>query len=149
MKTVWIAGAVVAAAGAGAWWAFGPTQEPSVEQATTAPVASGDSGQEMVAVTMPALEGEAAMGQRVFTSKCASCHGPNAGGIEGAGPPLIHKIYEPGHHGDMAFYLAAAQGVRAHHWKFGNMPPVEGISEAEVGAVVRFVRRVQAANGID
>ncbi|MEC7764258.1 MAG: cytochrome c [Pseudomonadota bacterium] len=108
-----------------------------------------DTGGEMVAVSMPDLDGDALIGQRAFASTCASCHGPNAGGIDGAGPPLIHKIYEPGHHGDMAFYLAAARGVTAHHWTFGNMPPVEGITEAEVAAIVTFVRSVQRANGIE
>ncbi len=41
-------------------------------------------------------------------------------------PRLVHKIYEPNHHADFAFQRAAAQGVKAHHWKFGNMPKIEG-----------------------
>ena len=49
-----------------------------------------------------------------------------AAGHDGAGPPLVHKIYQPGHRSDMAFVLAAQNGVRAHHWPFGNRPPVEG-----------------------
>ena len=104
---------------------------------------------EMVSVSMPEL-GEAGLaGQEAFRARCAACHGVNAGGVEGSGPPLIHKIYEPSHHGDMAFYYAALRGVRSHHWKFGDMPPVDGITEAELVAIVEFVREVQVANGID
>lgn len=107
------------------------------------------SGAQLVAVNMPALEDAQRLGQTVFLAKCASCHGETAGGIDGAGPPLIHKIYEPSHHGDAAFFRAAELGVRAHHWRFGDMAPVEGISRAEVADVVAFIRAVQRANGIE
>lgn len=129
----------VVALAAGWWLLRAPDRSPE-------PVA-GAAG-EMVSVVLPALEGAELVGQRVFATKCATCHGPNAGGIEGAGPPLIHKIYEPSHHGDMSFVLAATRGVRAHHWRFGDMPPVEGVTQAEIGAVIAFIRRVQRENGI-
>ena len=80
---------------------------------------------------------------------CAACHGANAAGQNGVAPPLVHKIYEPSHHGDAAFLLAAKQGVRAHHWKFGNMPPVEGVTPGDVKMVVAYVRELQRANGIN
>ncbi len=65
------------------------------------------------------------------------------------GPPLIHVIYEPSHHADMAFVMAMRNGVRAHHWPFGDMAPVEGLSLADMEAIIAFVREVQVANGID
>ncbi|TYB81783.1 c-type cytochrome [Maritimibacter fusiformis] len=100
-------------------------------------------------IAMPAsLTGKAATGQRAFTAFCASCHGENGGGTD-KGPPLIHRIYEPNHHGDAAFLLAAQNGVRAHHWQFGDMPPVEGVTRAEVETIVAFVRAVQRENGIE
>ncbi|WP_298491996.1 cytochrome c [uncultured Maritimibacter sp.] len=110
--------------------------------------ASGNAMTELVAVTVPPLDGAAAEGRIAYVKYCAGCHGPNGGGLDGLAPPLIHKIYEPSHHGDQAFYLAALQGVRAHHWGFGDMPPVEGVSEAEIGRIVTFVRTLQVANGI-
>jgi len=61
----------------------------------------------------------------------------------------VHAIYEPGHHGDLAFKRAAMNGVRAHHWPFGNMPPVQGITRADIGAIVAYVRALQRANGIN
>ncbi|MBV7409406.1 cytochrome c [Maritimibacter sp. DP1N21-5] len=110
---------------------------------------SSDAVTELVAVSVPELDGQAAEGRLVYVANCAGCHGPNAGGLEGAGPPLVHKIYEPSHHGDMAFYLAAVQGVRAHHWDYGDMPPVTGVTEAEVASIVSFVRALQRENGIE
>ena len=98
-------------------------------------------------VVIPELTEAGNRGQAAFAKFCASCHGVDAAGT-GSGPPLIHKIYHPGHHGDMAFVMAARQGSQAHHWKFGDMPPVAGISDAGIAEIIRFVREVQKANGI-
>lgn len=100
-------------------------------------------------VIMPELSGTAADGHGIFIENCSACHGENAGGNEGAGPPLIHIFYEPGHHGDDAIYRAVEFGVRKHHWTFGDMPPVEGVSREQVTKIIDFIRTVQRANGID
>ena len=73
----------------------------------------------------------------------------NGVGQEGLAPPLVHNIYEPGHHGDEAFQRAVAVGVRRHHWPFGDMPPVEGLSRADVALIVAYIRELQSANGIE
>lgn len=109
-----------------------------------------DPGATIVDVIVPAeLDATAQLGKRIFDVACASCHGPDAAGQEGVAPPLIHRIYEPSHHGDEAFQLAVAIGVRAHHWRFGNMPPVPGLTRGDVAAIVAYIRDVQRANGID
>lgn len=95
------------------------------------------------------LSANAQMGKRGFEAKCADCHGVNAAGQNGVAPPLVHKIYEPSHHGDNAFLSAAKNGVRAHHWRFGNMPPVEGLADADLKMIVAYVRELQRANGIN
>ena len=100
-----------------------------------------------VKVTVPPLSASAARGKSIFDVNCASCHGLNAAGTD-QGPPLVHNIYEPGHHADGAFYLAAKVGVRQHHWRFGNMPPQPQISEIQMKAVVQYIRQLQVANGI-
>ncbi|MAY28402.1 MAG: cytochrome c [Aurantimonas coralicida] len=105
------------------------------------------SNAHIVAVTVPQLSVRAERGQELFAANCAACHGENAGGTE-QGPPLIHRVYEPNHHGDQAFLIAVTQGVRAHHWGFGSMPPVVGVSERQVADIVAYVRAVQKANGI-
>ena len=103
----------------------------------------------MVNVTVPALGPDEQQGSLLFNDNCASCHGVNAAGQKGVAPPLIHKIYEPGHHADISFLLAAKNGVRAHHWPFGNMPPVPSVNAEDVAQIVRFIRSVQRANGIN
>ena len=101
-----------------------------------------------VAVTPPgALSELAAGGKEPFGRFCARCHGENAGGTD-QGPPLVYRIYEPSHHADLAFVRAARRGVRAHHWPYGDMPAVAGVSDDELGAIVRYVRELQRANGI-
>lgn len=110
--------------------------------------AERETNPDLASLTIPALSDEAAQGKALFDANCATCHGANGAGSN-QGPPLVHRIYEPGHHGDMAFILAARQGVRAHHWKFGNMPAVEGVSDAEVARIVAYIRAIQRANGIN
>ncbi|EAS50969.1 cytochrome c [Aurantimonas manganoxydans SI85-9A1] len=105
------------------------------------------STEHIVAVNIPPLSFRAERGQDLFAANCAACHGDNAGGTD-QGPPLIHRIYEPNHHSDQAFLIAATQGTRAHHWGFGNMPPVEGVSQRQIADIVAYVREVQQANGI-
>lgn len=102
----------------------------------------------MANVVVPQLSAAAQDGETLFNRSCASCHGNNAAGQDGIAPPLVHKIYEPNHHSDVSFHLAAKNGVRAHHWQFGNMPPVEGVTGPELDSIVFYVRELQRANGI-
>ena len=107
----------------------------------------GEPETAIVAVSMPELSSEASVGQILFNNNCASCHGDRASGTDN-GPPLIHDIYNPGHHSDDAFYLAAANGVVQHYWPFGNMPKQEHVAADEVAKIVQYVRELQTANGI-
>ena len=93
------------------------------------------------------MPGEFQGGEAKFNANCASCHGKQAAGTD-HGPPLVHKIYEPNHHGDPAFQRAAANGVKAHHWEFGNMPKIEGVTSEEVDQIVKYVRWLQKQAGI-
>lgn len=98
-------------------------------------------------VKVPALSPLALSGKLAFDANCASCHGANAAG-SAKGPPLVHDIYNPGHHGDGSFYAAVKTGTRAHHWNFGNMPPLPKVTTKDVAAIIRYVRELQRANGI-
>ena len=118
---------------------------PATDVVNSAP----PEGSAMVAIQMPPIDGNAAIGQRIFENACVACHGTNAVGVEGAGPPLIHVIYEPSHHADESFQRAVALGVRSHHWRFGDMPPVEGLTRGDVAMVVAYIREIQRANGIN
>ncbi|MDE2745727.1 MAG: cytochrome c [Chloroflexota bacterium] len=86
-------------------------------------------------------------GKKLFAANCTQCHGENAMGTN-QGPPLVHVIYEPGHHGNASFVIAVARGVRAHHWDFGNMPAIPELSIDEINQVICYVRELQLANEI-
>jgi len=86
-------------------------------------------------------------GEGKFKANCAACHGVDGVGTS-QGPPLVHKVYEPNHHGDAAFQRAAANGVKAHHWEFGNMPKIDGVTPDDVDQIIKYVRWLQKQAGI-
>ena len=103
---------------------------------------------EMPVAAIAADEEGRQIGQRLFLNNCAQCHGEDLRGTD-HGPSFLSPIYEPGHHGDGAFLLAVQNGVRAHHWQFGDMPPVEGLSADDVEAIVAYVRETQRTEGFE
>ena len=86
-------------------------------------------------------------GEKLFNANCSACHGVGAVGTN-QGPPLIHRTYHPGHHNDFSIRNAIKNGVRSHHWDFGNMLPVPGVSEADAEKIICYIRDTQLANGI-
>ncbi len=87
-------------------------------------------------------------GREVYAQSCASCHGTDLGGTD-RGPSHLSIVYEPNHHGDESFRSAIANGAPQHHWNFGNMPPIPGLSEDDVDAVIAYVRAEQQRQGFD
>ena len=131
-RTITVAVVVAVAVGIGLAWRFGNGKAPGA----------------MVAVSVPrTLTPLAQEGQRAFEANCAQCHGVNAAGSPN-GPPLVHDIYNPGHHADAAFFMAARRGARSHHWRFGDMPPQPQVTDSQIKAIVSYVRALQVANGI-
>ncbi len=108
---------------------------------------TGSNDAQMVSVTRPALSDTALAGESLFNAKCSLCHGSNAAGTN-QGPPLVDRVYEPGHHPDVSIRVAVRQGVRQHHWSYGNMLPVPSVSEDDVEKIICYVREMQRANGI-
>lgn len=86
-------------------------------------------------------------GRSLYGQACAVCHGQSLEGTN-AGPTFLNRIYAPGHHADISFIFAVERGVRAHHWNFGNMAPVEGLTHEQVLAIIAFIREQQRAVGI-
>ncbi len=86
-------------------------------------------------------------GEELFNSYCATCHGEGGRGTD-KGPPFLHRLYRPGHHADQSFHLAARRGVIAHHWRFGNMPRIDGFNERDVNEIIAYVRWLQRQAGI-
>lgn len=130
---------------------FAPSKAPEGGHDMTIPDTSMmETGAALAEVVLPASFSEdAQIGKAAFDGACAACHGANAAGQNGVAPPLVHKTYEPSHHGDQAFLSAAQNGVQSHHWNYGNMPPVQGLTPADVGYIVAYVRELQQANGIN
>ena len=102
---------------------------------------------EQVMATASDLPDSARAGEKLFNNNCSVCHGMGAVGTT-QGPPLIDRVYHPGHHPDFSIRNAVNKGVKQHHWVFGNMPPVAGVSSDDVEEIICYVREIQRANGL-
>lgn len=107
--------------------------------------ACGEGGGGEITEQDPALVAE---GAELYKASCAECHGSDLRGTD-KGPSHLSILYQPGHHGDGAFQIAVLIGVTAHHWDFGPMPPIEGLSEDDVEAITAFVRQRQREEGFE
>ncbi|MDG2161014.1 MAG: cytochrome c [Acidimicrobiales bacterium] len=92
--------------------------------------------------------GLGAVGAEVYAEACASCHGADLSGTD-KGPSFLSIVYEPNHHTDDSFRNAIANGSPQHHWNFGDMEPVDGLTDDEVEAVIAFVRTEQERQGFE
>jgi mono/diheme cytochrome c family protein len=130
MRRLVLVTVVLAAAGLGAIWYL-----------------SAPRGGAHVDVVIPALSEAGGRGQAAYGRYCAECHGAKADGSD-KGPPLIHKIYEPGHHGNSSIATAVRRGASGHHWPYGDMKPVKGVTDQELVDMIAFIRETQYGNGI-
>ena len=87
-------------------------------------------------------------GEALYEAHCATCHGSDLRGTA-AGPSQLSVIYQPGHHPDEAYALAVLNGVRSHHWDFGDMAPVPGLTKPRIDAIVAYVRQMQRTEGFE
>ena len=132
MKWAAIFFALVAVA-AGGWYILRPSKASVSQEENVLNIIDGG----IVAVDLPKALGETEqIGKAAFDAVCSACHGPNGQERKDIAPLLIHKIYKLGHHGDMAFVLAAKNGVGAHRCDFGILPAVNGITQTEVLNIV-------------
>ena len=124
--------------------------------ATTAAACGGDDeaatgdGDAPASTAGPGVGGTAdlAQGEEVYQANCARCHGEDLRGTD-QGPSQLSVVYEPSHHSDQSYVAAITQGSPAHHWDFGDMPPVEGLDQDEMASVIAYIRSVQEAEGFD
>lgn len=101
-------------------------------------IASGGGSDEPPA---PGSPEQLALGEEVFADNCQTCHGPEArGGL--AGPPLVHEMYQDLTDDDIRTVIA--QGKAPENWEFAAMPPIPGLDDSEVAAVIAYVRQQQA-----
>ncbi len=117
-------------------------------EASTSGYETADSnGPEQTLRAEYVLSDTARAGEEVFNVNCSVCHGVGAAGTN-LGPTLIDSVYHPGHHSDFSIRNAVSQGTKQHHWSFGDMPPVAGVSPDDVENIICYVREIQLANGI-
>ncbi len=96
----------------------------------------------------PVAAGNLEMGADVYAKSCASCHGDDLRGTD-KGPSHLSIVYQPGHHPDPSFESAIQNGTPSHHWNFGDMPAIPGLSDEEISAVIAFVRSEQERLGFE
>lgn len=108
--------------------------------ATLAACGGGSGGTE-------ARSASTSRGSVLYQANCASCHGVDLQGTD-KGPSHLSVVYAPGHHPDDSFRSAVANGAPAHHWTFGDMPPIAGLDASEVDSIIAFVRQVQEEEGL-
>jgi mono/diheme cytochrome c family protein len=89
-----------------------------------------------------------ASGEALYQATCAECHGADLRGTD-RGPSHLSIVYEPSHHSDAAFLLAVRNGVRAHHFDYGDMPAIPGLSDEEVADITAYIRSVQEREGFE
>lgn len=87
-------------------------------------------------------------GAQVYQESCASCHGSDLRGTD-RGPSQLSVVYEPNHHSDASYRAAIVDGVVAHHWGFGDMPPIDGLDDAQIDAVIAYIRTQQDEHGFE
>lgn len=87
-------------------------------------------------------------GAALYKPSCGSCNGDDLRDTD-RGPSQLSHVYAPDRHPDAAYGSAIEQGATAHHWHFGDMPPVKGISHSEVDAIIDYIRQQQQEHGFE
>jgi mono/diheme cytochrome c family protein len=87
-------------------------------------------------------------GRQLYGGACAMCHGADLRGTA-RGPSQLSQVYEPSHHSDEAYRNAVKNGVRAHHWKFGDMPSLPEFPDDAIRDVIAYIRSEQQKQGFE
>jgi len=92
--------------------------------------------------------GKAADGAALFDGRCGRCHGAGAAGTD-HGPSLLDPFYAASHQPDEVIEHAIRDGVNGYHTHLGDMPRIGGLTDAEVKAIIAYVRERQQAAGLN
>jgi mono/diheme cytochrome c family protein len=117
----------------------------TVTAVTIVAISCGGAAQTAIPPQDPGL---VATGGELYAEHCSVCHGADLRGTD-RGPSQLSEVYAPDHHGDGAYLLAVQRGVPAHHWRFGDMPRIDGLTADDVAAIVAYVREQQRIEGFE
>ena len=108
-----------------------------------------DTEQRRIAMHLPPVgfSGNPDYGRSLFNNYCAGCHGLRGLGTQ-QGPPLMHQTYRSDHHADFVFHMAVRDGVRSHHWGFGDMKPLPNVTPEATEHIIAYIRQEQRKKGI-
>jgi mono/diheme cytochrome c family protein len=82
-------------------------------------------------------------GAATYRANCAQCHGGDLSGTD-RGPSLLEPVYGPDQLTDTELADAIRNGVDEALWDFGPMPANGALSDAQIDALIEFVRSEQA-----
>lgn len=86
---------------------------------------------------------DAAAGKKVFEANCAACHQPTGTGLPGAFPPLAKSDYLNGQPVDSIINVVLKglnKPITVNGVKYSTaMPPLVGLSDADVANVLTYV----------
>lgn len=121
----------------------------AIAAAACAVLVSACSTSDPADISIPAQNAElVAAGEAIYQATCSPCHGSDLRGTD-RGPSHLSAVYRPNHHSDAAFLLAVKVGVAEHHWRFGAMDPIPGLTDEDIAAVTAFVRDKQRTEGLE
>lgn len=79
----------------------------------------------------------------LFANNCAVCHGPAGEGVDGQGPSLLEDAYLADALSDEAIASAVRTGLASSDDRWAPMPSFPRFDDAELDAVVGYVRELQ------
>ena len=82
------------------------------------------------------------LGEGIYGANCAQCHGNDLTGTD-RGPSLLQPLYGPDQLPDAQVANAIRNGVEEELWEFGPMPANGAITDAQVDAILAFIRAEQ------
>jgi mono/diheme cytochrome c family protein len=89
------------------------------------------------------LKADGPDGESIYTENCAACHQPSGAGIPGAYPALMGAPVVAGD-ADTVIKIVVegpAKVLPADRPKYsGQMPPITGLSDAKIAALVTYIR---------
>jgi disulfide bond formation protein DsbB len=105
-------------------------------------------GEEKAEPTQPSAAGDATHGKELYTTACASCHGPDAEGVEGLGKSWVDNTFIQSMDDDelLAFIKQGRSVSDPANTTGVDMPPKGGnpaLKDEDLYDIIAFMRTLQ------